>query len=55
MLHSSDSKRWFKIHNSWDGALQIPDLINIIEAKIQDRYGLCKPFLKTFLSGFNQK
>ena len=34
------AKGGLKIHTSWDDALQIPDLINITEAKIHDRYGL---------------
>lgn len=34
------AKGGLKIHTSWDDALQIPDLVNITEAKIHDRYGL---------------
>ena len=34
------AKDGLKIHTCWDDTLQIPDLINITEAKIHDRYGL---------------
>lgn len=34
------AKGGLKIHTCWDDNLQIPDLINITEAKIHDRYGL---------------
>lgn len=34
------AKGGLKIHTCWDDALQIPDLINITEAKKHDRYGL---------------
>ena len=34
------AKGGLKIHTCWDDALQIPDLVNITEAKIHDRYGL---------------
>ncbi len=34
------AKGGLKIHTCWDDALQIPDLINITEAKTHDRYGL---------------
>jgi hypothetical protein len=34
------AKGGLKIHTSWDDTLQIPDLVNITEAKIHDRYGL---------------
>ena len=34
------AKGGLKIHTCWDDNLQIPDLINISEAKIHDRYGL---------------
>ena len=34
------AKGGLKIHTCWDDTLQIPDLINITEAKIHDRYGL---------------
>lgn len=36
------AKGGLKIHTCWDDCLQIPDLINITEAKIHDRYGLHK-------------
>lgn len=34
------AKGGLKIHTCWDDALQIPDLVNITEAKTHDRYGL---------------
>ena|SRR5688572_30320792 len=34
------AKGGLKIHTCWDDNLQIPDLVNITEAKIHDRYGL---------------
>lgn len=34
------AKGGLKIHTSWDDNLQIPDLINITEAKTHDRYGI---------------
>lgn len=34
------AKGGLKIHTCWDDALQIPDLVNITEAKMHDRYGL---------------
>jgi len=34
------AKGGLKIHTSWDDTLQIPDLVNITEAKVHDRYGL---------------
>ena len=34
------AKGGLKIHTCWDDNLQIPDLVNISEAKIHDRYGL---------------
>jgi hypothetical protein len=34
------AKGGLKIHTCWDDNLQIPDLINITEAKTHDRYGL---------------
>lgn len=36
------AKGGLKIHTCWDDCLQIPDLVNITEAKIHDRYGLYK-------------
>ena len=36
------AKGGLKIHTCWDDALQIPDLVNITEAKTHDRYGLGK-------------
>ncbi len=33
-------KGGLKTHTCWDDALQIPDLVNITEAKIHDRYVL---------------
>ena len=33
------AKGGLKIHTCWDDALQIPDLVNITEAKKHDRYG----------------
>jgi IS4 transposase len=34
------AKGGIKIHTCWDDALMIPDMINISEAKVHDRYGL---------------
>lgn len=34
------AKGGLKIHTSWDDNLQIPDLVNITEAKTYDRYGI---------------
>lgn len=34
------AKGGIKLHTSWDANLMIPDVINISEAKIHDRYGL---------------
>jgi hypothetical protein len=34
------AKGGLKIHTCWDDNLQIPDLINITEAKVHDRYGI---------------
>ena len=34
------AKGGLKIHTSWDDNLQIPDLVNITEAKTHDRYGI---------------
>lgn len=34
------AKGGLKIHTSWDDSLMIPDMVNITEAKLHDRYGL---------------
>ncbi len=34
------AKGGIKIHTCWDDALMIPDMVNITEAKLHDRYGL---------------
>ena len=34
------AKGGIKIHTCWDDNLQLPDMINITEAKLHDRYGL---------------
>jgi len=34
------AKGGIKIHTCWDEALMLPDMINITEAKVHDRYGL---------------
>jgi len=34
------AKGGIKIHTCWDDSLMIPDLVNISEAKLHDRYGL---------------
>lgn len=34
------AKGGIKIHTCWDDALMIPDMLNITEAKVHDRYGL---------------
>lgn len=36
------AKGGIKIHTCWDDALMIPDMINITEAKLHDRYGLAE-------------
>jgi len=36
------AKGGIKIHTSWDDTLMIPDMINISEAKLHDRYGLAQ-------------
>lgn len=34
------AKGGIKIHTCWDEALMLPDMVNITEAKVHDRYGL---------------
>ena len=34
------AKGGIKLHTSWDANLMIPDVVNITEAKVHDRYGL---------------
>ncbi len=34
------AKGGVKLHTSWDAALMIPEVVNITEAKVHDRYGL---------------
>ena len=34
------AKGGIKLHTSWDDHLMIPDIVNITEAKVHDRYGL---------------
>jgi len=34
------AKGGIKLHKSWDYNLMIPDVVNITEAKVYDRYGL---------------
>lgn len=34
------AKGGVKIHTCWDDALMLPDMVNITEAKVHDRYGL---------------
>lgn len=34
------AKGGLKIHTSWDDAIQIPDMVNITEAKTHDRHGM---------------
>lgn len=34
------AKGGIKLHTSWDYNLMIPDVVNITEAKVHDRYGL---------------
>ncbi len=34
------AKGGIKLHTSWDAALMIPEVVNITEAKVHDRYGL---------------
>ncbi len=34
------AKGGIKIHTCWDDALMLPDMVNITEAKVHDRYGL---------------
>ena len=34
------AKGFIKKHTGWDDALQIPDLVNITEVKIHNRYGM---------------
>lgn len=34
------AKGGIKLHTSWDAHLMIPDVVNITEAKVHDRYGL---------------
>ena len=34
------AKGGIKLHTSWDYNLMIPDIVNITEAKVHDRYGL---------------
>lgn len=36
------AKGGIKIHTCWDDALMIPDMVNITEAKLHDRYGLAQ-------------
>jgi len=36
------AKGGIKIHTCWDDTLMIPDIINITEAKLHDRYGLAQ-------------
>ncbi len=36
------AKGGIKIHTCWDDTLMIPDIVNITEAKLHDRYGLAK-------------
>ena len=36
------AKGGLKIHTSWDDTLMIPDMVNISEAKLHDRYGLAQ-------------
>lgn len=36
------AKGGIKIHTCWDDSLMIPDMINISEAKLHDRYGLAE-------------
>lgn len=36
------AKGGIKIHTCWDDTLMIPDLVNITEAKLHDRYGLAQ-------------
>lgn len=36
------AKGGIKIHTCWDDSLMIPEIVNITEAKIHDRYGLSK-------------
>lgn len=36
------AKGGLKIHTCWDDTLQIPDMVNISEAKLHDRYGLAQ-------------
>lgn len=36
------AKGGIKIHTCWDDTLMIPDIVNITEAKLHDRYGLSK-------------
>lgn len=36
------AKGGVKIHTCWDDTLMIPDMVNITEAKIHDRYGLAQ-------------
>lgn len=36
------AKGGIKIHTSWDDTLMIPDMVNISEAKLHDRYGLAQ-------------
>lgn len=36
------AKGGIKIHTCWDDTLMIPDLVNISEAKLHDRYGLAQ-------------
>lgn len=34
------AKGGIKLHTSWDASLMIPEIVNITEAKVHDRYGL---------------
>jgi hypothetical protein len=36
------AKGGIKIHTCWDDTLMIPDIVNITEAKVHDRYGLAQ-------------
>ena len=36
------AKGGIKIHTCWDDTLMIPEIVNITEAKLHDRYGLCE-------------
>ena len=36
------AKGGIKIHTCWDDSLMIPDMVNITEAKLHDRYGLAE-------------